>query len=587
MVAVSADGRRVLSGSKDKTARVWDIDTGKELRRFAELPTAPQAGAFSPDGGRVVVSGGDFKIENNRIVMVNGRVVYADCFLRVYDVESGAEKCRMEGDIGLARAVFTSDGQRVVTGSTDGTLRLWDAASGREVDRVATLPKEINGLALSPDNGRLALVASDMQLHLWNLQTRAEVRVFDGKILGLRALAFSPDGSRVVAGGGGSQDRKPIETEVRCWDVQTGRELGKSPPHPSPLTAVMFTTDGRTVLSVDMERNVRSWDVTSLQAAAKPAPANEDSVGAVRKYSGHRGPIRSVAVSPDGKRVLTGAFNGELFLWDADSGAIIKQFEGHQSTVACVAFAPDGRYAASAASMNNDPTVRLWDLQTLSPVRQFPLQVTRSIAFSRDGHWLAAGSGTQQFGVWDLKTSIGQVYKEGGQLHVPQIWGLAFLADNRRVLMGCPDKTLRIWEITSTAMTEKTSWQTGHTAPVSCIAVSPDGKKALSGSHDGTVKVWNLQNNRLLRTIALGGGPIHALAFTPDGHRALVGTVATQNAAVRIIDVDAGSVGRAFTDTGGTVESLAVAPNGRHAFLASLDSTVRRLTFATGPAPEN
>jgi WD40 repeat protein len=583
LVAVSADGRRALTGSKDKTARVWDVDTGKELRRFGEFPTSVESGAISADGRRVLVSGGDLKIVNKQIVRVNNRLAYADVFVRVFDVDTGVEKCRLEdADMGFTRAVFTPDGQRVVTSSTDGTLRVWDANSGKELERTATLPREINALALAPD-GRMALVASNSELSLWNLQTRTEVRRFDGKMIGIRALAFSLDGQRALAGGGGSQGGQPVDTEVRCYDVQSGRELGRSPPHPDSLTAVAFTPDGRTVLSVDRARNVRSWDVSGLQVAAKPVPANEDSLGAVRKYAGHRSPVRSVAVSPDGKRVLTGSVRGELFLWDADSGAIVKQLEGHQSTVESVAFSPDGRYAASAASMNTD-TVRLWDLQTLSSVRQFPIQVTRSIAFSRNGGWLAAGGATQQFGAWDLKTGVGHLYKEGGQLRVPQIWGVAFLADNRRVLMGCPDKTLRIWEITTTNMKETARWQTGHTAPVSCIAVSPDGKKALSGSHDGTVKVWNLQNNRLLHTVAVSP-QIHSLAFTPDGHRALVGGVMAQNPALRIIDVDGGTAGQTFADTGNVIEGLAVSSDGRHAFLASMDPTLRRLTFALGPKP--
>jgi mono/diheme cytochrome c family protein len=242
-IAVSADGKLAVSGSEDRTLRLWDVQTGRELRRFEGHRAAVTAVAFSPDGRRIV-SGS------------------ADRTLRLWDVESGRERRVLSGHTDAISAVaFAPDGRRILSGSLDRTLLLWDAETGQELRAFTGHDGRISSIAFAPD-GKLALSGShDRSVCLWDVKTGKMIRTIGG--LGeVYAVAFAPDGRSFATGGN--------ERVVRLWAVANGRELRRLEGHGNAVIGVAFAPDGQTVLSASSQyqspdRTIRLWDPATGQ----------------------------------------------------------------------------------------------------------------------------------------------------------------------------------------------------------------------------------------------------------------------------------------------------------------------------------
>jgi serine/threonine protein kinase len=233
---------------------------------------------------------------------------------------------------------LSADGQLALSGGKDGTLRLWDVASGKELRVLVGGGDEIRAVALSTD-GRLLLSASGATLKLWDGVTGQELGRLVGHTDTVKSVAFAPDGRRGAARG---DDRT-----VRLWDVQGRREVRRFAGHTRDLTGVVFTPDGRHVLSGSRDQTLRLWDLQTGREA--------------RCFGGRAGMVLSVAVSADGRHALSGGYDTTLRLWELASGKELRRFQGHKQMVAGVAFAPDGRRVLSGS---HDQTLKLWDLES-------------------------------------------------------------------------------------------------------------------------------------------------------------------------------------------------------------------------------
>jgi len=285
-VAFSPDGRYALSGSGDKTLKLWEINSGTEIRSFNGHTDWISSVTFSPDG-QYALSGS------------------ADKVLKMWDVNSGTEIRTFTGHTDTVNSVaFSPDGQYVLSGSSDETLKLWDVNSGAEllpfrghIDLATSRIKFwVTSVAFSPD-GRYALSGSgDKTLKLWDVNSGAEIRTFTGHTDRVKSVAFSPDGQYVL-----SSSYYPDKT-LKLWNVNSGAEIRTFSGHTGHVNSVAFTPDGQYVLSGSDDRTLRLWDVNSGTE--------------IRTFSGPTLYVNSVAVSPDGRYVLSGSNDKMLRLWD-------------------------------------------------------------------------------------------------------------------------------------------------------------------------------------------------------------------------------------------------------------------------------
>jgi tetratricopeptide (TPR) repeat protein/Tol biopolymer transport system component len=288
------------------------------------------------------------------------------------------EVLRLIGYEGPVRSVaVTPDGQYVVSGSNDETVRLWELATGKEVRRFTGDAGWVTSVAVTPDGQYVVSGSNDKTARLWELATGQEVRRFTGHEYAVLSVAVTPDGQYVVSG---SWDKK-----VRVWELATGKEVRRFTGHADWVNSVAVTPDGQYVVSASADKTVRVWELATGQE--------------VRRFTGHEDWVWSVAVTPDGKYVVSGSWDKTVRLWELATGKEVQQFTGHQKGVTSVAVTPDGKYVVSASA---DKTVRVWELATGKEVRRFTGHAdwVNSVAVTPDGQYVVSGSWDKTVRVW-------------------------------------------------------------------------------------------------------------------------------------------------------------------------------------------
>ncbi len=461
-VAFSSDGRLVLTGSKDKTMKLWDVATGKEIRSFAH-ENGVSSVAFSSDG-KMAVAGTAYQ----RLLNPQGQEsISTPDTIQLWDLTTGSRIRTfgerrdpipdVNGRIGLSTtAVLSPDGNTVLSNS-GGPVRLWDAATGKMVQVFTGSSYTVRSVLFSPD-GRQGLASVGGTLRLWDVPTGKELRRFGKTQWGI-ATAFSPDGRLVLSGTHGG-------FEERMMDTPGGRALAFSPDGRFALTAgewlvtLFETATGAELHSFgaaerDAEKTLRLWDLTTGKE--------------VRSFTGHSKRVTSVAFSPDGRLALSGGWDKSVILWDVATGRQLRSVQAAHREVnfirqgVAVAFSADGSRAYSSSAN----ALEIWETSSGKLLGRTPINTTTT-AFSADGRMAATTDEEKGLVLWDLTT-------------------------------GKEVKTFA-----------------GHKNDVASLAFSPDGRQLLSGGDDGTARMWDIRSGRELARM-LTGAYGEWLALTPEG----------------------------------------------------------------------
>ncbi len=476
-LAFAPGGKLLAGGNKDGTIRFWDVVTGKELRRLQGHGKGVTSIAFSPDG-KTLVSGA------------------AEAVIRLWDVSTGKELRQLKGHSSAVFAVAFAPGGKVVgSGGEDGTVRLWNAATGEELCRRHAGGDHVYGIAFSPDGRALASAQAHHTVGLWSvsaetlagrkegpgkeslqpllpaLQQAALVPFAfspDGRSLAavsrdgticlcdpatgkevrrlgphrgiIKALVFSPDGTRLASG---SWD----DPTIRVWDVAGDKPPLALPGHSNAIRSLAFSLDGKTLASVSHDKTLRLWDLGTGKEL----------------HQGKHEAYLAVAFSPDGKVLADSRYDGSIYLWDTATGKEVGQVRtGVEGGTFCMAFSPDGRTLAVAGLTT---AVRLYEVATGRLRCQFAVRQgsVHALAFTADGRTLATGGGealthfrdVEEFKLsaaprlsdykvclWDVATGK-QVHALEG--HQGGVYALAFSPDSRRLVSRSWDTTALVW----------------------------------------------------------------------------------------------------------------------------------------------
>jgi WD40 repeat protein len=301
------------------------------------------------------------------------------------------ERATLQGPPATIFAVaFAADGKMLASSSDDGTITLWDVATGKK--RAALKTAGAGPLAFSPDGKTLA-AGGWPDIKLWDVTTGKVRATLKGHTAFVRCVAFSPDGKTLASGADSraAQVSPDADTTIRLWDVAKGEEQATLKGHTAPIYAVAFSPDGKIVASGSWDKTIRMWDV----ATGKEKRA--------LKQTGH---VTALAFSPDGKTVAWGrTLAPGVNLLDAATGKERAALKGHTSDVGCLAFSADGKLLASGSV---DGVIKLWYMATSKERKTVKGDAVSvySVAFSPDGKLLASGGSQGAVRLWDVEMPV-------------------------------------------------------------------------------------------------------------------------------------------------------------------------------------
>jgi WD40 repeat protein len=496
------DDKHLLSLCSDGHIRVWDAETGRQLKQF--LPKSDylrvSVAALSPDRKTLATGGTDF-------------------FLRLWDTTTGKE-IRQFPAARLALPVqmltFSPDGKTLATYTYDRIVRLWDLAEGKELKQIKLSPADAGSpaigyqgaqIAFTPDGKSLAVV-DDWVLRIFDVEEGKEQRLLGGHTGPISAVSVVPDGSGIVSI---ARDRT-----ARVWDSTTGKTMAKLSLGAAGGRSLTVSPDGKTVAAITSDRNVRLFELPSgkplsqIETPIAFSDALTFSVDGKTVYAGgpdpfirpydvatgksvfpsrgHLSAILTMNFAPDGKRLVTTGSDREMIVWEAATGKLLRsvpQWRDYEPRVTTLQFAPDGKSVLSAGF---DRTYRRWDLDKGEPSAEFvftPVAFTAS-AISPNGQILASVGSDRKVRICDLKAEK-ELTRIEFKTETPDGFQIApsvlAIGDERSLIGLMNDRTLRRWNL-------KTGQETDRFGPL--IFTSTSSHFGLSA--DGRMAVISLNN---------------------------------------------------------------------------------------------
>jgi WD40 repeat protein/serine/threonine protein kinase len=424
--------------------------------------------------------------------------------------------------------------------------RSWAAAA-------AVLVLVVSGLGMTEATGVTRLAAT--VIRFLTPEGILVVKVDDPSV----KVTIEGDGGLVITGAG------PQEVRLRpgSYRLQADKN-GK----PIPLNRELVT----------ISRGDKQVVTVSLDASRQPAAIPREqplAPGEVRRFVGHTRGINGLAVSRDGRYILSGARDRTVRLWELETGKEIRRFEGHTYNVSWVALSPDGRRALSISHLV-DPVIRFWDIQTGKELPFWKLPAAYAVAFSPDGHRFLTSDHEYKLHLWDLASGEELQCFEG---HTAEARSVAFSPNGRLILSGSRDKTMRLWDAETGKELRRFEGHRFETSEsewwhaVWSVTFSPDGRRALSCAPD-SMRLWDVKTGREIRRFEHSPQDMFCyVCFSPVGQYALSGG----NMGVRLWDIESGSMLRQFQGHTARVENVAFTPDGRYALSAAWDgdNTIR------------
>ena len=526
--------------------------------------------AFRPDGNVIATAGTDETV-------------------RLWNAADGRQLMALGEHADAVWSVdFNRDGTRLVTASFDGTAKVWDTSTG---DLLATLehPTRLWGAAFSPDGVELATAGDDGLVRVWTWQTEnRKPTLLSGHSQRVFSVDYSADGSKLVTASG--------DGTVRIWDAKTKEQVRLLQGHQEAVLSASLSPDGQKVLTASSDGSARTWQLAG------------DSVAPTLLAESSTGDMRFAQYNQNGTEAVTVEHDGRTCLWKSLSGELLRCLGGPDGSTTMATFSPDGTRAVTA---NESGSIRLWNVETGSEIPFWPGHTTavRTLEFSKDGNYLASSDEDGTVIVWnarDLSLKRRLPVQQGAPVVVE-----FDPTDADRLMTAGKDGTLWLWNLSNGAplwslaspdtsilsavfssdgaslfrlerggamqvIDAKQGEFTGHLANLNGIPVdavvdatlSHSGATIATGDSDGRVCVWLAQNEFRMECRNLHPSAITALAFARDGGLLLSGSA---DGTVYSQDIPFGTDPILLQDDAKPrIDTLSVSPDGRFAIIGSV-----------------
>jgi WD40 repeat protein/serine/threonine protein kinase len=469
-VAFSPDGRRLITASDDKTARIWDMETGQPVGEPLQHSSYVSGAEFSPDGQHIVTSCSDN----------TAQVWDANTSQKVGPPLRHNDYVRM--------AMFSPEGLRVATASSDSTVRVWDALTGEPLTEPLSQESGAFLTQFHTDGQRLLTACNGKAVLIWQMiGVPALALHFSASVSGLE---FSPDGKKIVVASDASN--------TRVWDALTGQPLTPPLTHPpgASINQAVFSPDGKRIATAADDRTARIWNAANGQLLTGPML--------------HRENVTALAFSSDGARLLTTSTNVAT-VWDAEKGARLLAIEHEARLSLAASFSPDGGKLLTATETG---VARVYDSRTgeaLTPPLSHAAGVT-SAQFSPDGRFLLTTARDSSFFIWDMNT--------GGQLearwpHRDLVLSAIYTRDGKRVMTSTRAYGVQVWDLDTGV---SLIGEFGGRARIGGATFSPRESTVMIPFEENTTELWDFSSGqRLSEVFSHGNGGRCQRRISPDG----------------------------------------------------------------------
>ncbi len=360
---------------------------------------------------------------------------------------------------------LTPDEKQIISGATDGTIKVWNLTTAAEILTFTGHTKTINSLAVTSDQKLLVSASEDTTIKIWDLVTKTEkITLNNLHSEPVTSVVITPDDKELISSSNNGS--------INIYDLEKNQDVFTIKAHKAEVTSVTLTPNGEEIVSTSNDKTIKVW--------------NRKKRKLITTIHGHNAEILGAIVTPDGKQVIAhdvdgvwDVFYGEIFVWDWKTGERIFVLSGHDDAVDSLAVTPDNKYLLSGDSQG---IIKVWNLETGKEIYTF-----------RD--------------------------------HNICVNKIIITTDAKQAISCSTDGTIKVWDLTNILEQENFNYsQISHCNEIHTIAITPNSRWAISGGCDMIVKVWDLTNFREVFDLETGNGePIHSLAVTPDGKEVLVG----------------------------------------------------------------
>ena len=467
-----------------------------------------------------------------------------DGTVRLWNATTAGPLAAVRHGSGVNAVAFNGAGRVLATAGADRRVRLWDA-NNHHLMGTLTGPAAVNAVAFSHDGTLIATGNADGTTWIWNAGDHRLLGVLMGHEGAVHAVAFSPTGKTLATGAD--------DNAARLWNPFTYKTTAILSGHTGEVFTVAFSPDGKTLATGSADGTARLWDTLAGTNTAKAI------------LTGHSRDVRALAYAADGRTIVTASVDGTARLWSTATHQLLATLTGHTDEVLAAAMNPDG---TSIVTGSSDGTARLWETNASRSIATLEGHTgyLDTVAFSPDRRSIATGSRDGTVRLWDTTNrSLTAVLSAGGGF----VFTVAYSPDSKMLATGHQDGSIRLWD---TSTHKQIGVLTGHAHGVASVTFSPDGQLLASGSTDGTARLWNMTTRHTISVLSghLKSEWVDAAAFSPDGKT--VATTSTDGTA-RLWDIPTGHTIATVNPHAGHMTSLAFSPNGKTLAVAPADGT--------------
>jgi WD40 repeat protein len=591
-IGISSDGARAVSTGADKTIKVWNLAaTGPEADKpvaIISLPGPASSVAMSPNGLRVAAS----------------VTLEKDSTIRVYDVASGKELQTITDHSGPIRSLsFLADNRTLASASADKTARLSDVGVMAVLDAH---PGGVSSIAFHSSGTQALSGGADKTVKLWDLTAGKPLKSFGPLPDPVSAVAFSRDFTQIGAAAGKA---------VKVWNLADNKEV-LTLTHPADVTSLSFNGDKTRIVTGAADNQARVWDVatgkelqaflfagavrsvvfhpnnTMIVAGSADKTAAIHTISAVRVVAASPQPIRSLALVPSGSHILTTGDDKAVKLWNLGNGVAERSFDGAAGALHAVAVSKNNVLVATAGA---EGIIRLYtfaDGKLLTSLKAGGL--IHGLAFSPNNQLLLSASEDKSIIAWNVLFTPGQppppeFGKEVQRFaHTAGVMDVTFAPDNSTIYSASADKTAKAWKVASDAPSKNLA----HPNLVDAVAFNSEGTILATGCHDGSVRLWDHAKGAPIREIKAHAmpmpAPIYCVAWSADGKQIVSGSF---DQSLKLWDTSSGNMVREFkaykekTFEKGHRDGVfcaALSPDGKQLASGSSDRSIKLWNTADG-----